>query len=560
MKVLRPKNVTTDTASPEKAQAVIFSSGALFFTHVTQWPPGVQSKDLPALVALSLEDISPFALESLAWGFCSDEESRTLFLYAACLPRISSAEQEAWPLAQQVYPSFLPLVADRSGAPATELPQAGSAGGTGTTTAAPWQTTESVAADTGAFAAASVREGRGAGASAAGSVPSARSDSSASADFTDSDSAGSDFTGSGLAGSRSVGFLPERELLLVGSEVLLLERGQGARWPRRIHSEQIDAAAEDGLTPQAVLEAAAGLLVRARICKDHASAHALLPQLPFWQLEQTALGRRNEVRFLLRGFSGTASPALSVTAAPVVSDAASVTAGTAAPAADVVSGGFENSATAANGTTEENANTASDVAGNGGESAVLQTALVGEEALWQADLRTDDFIAITRKRRLADLRLWYGLCAAAAAAVVLLVLLLAFGWLGIALKERAATLAAQAPAVERIRQDQDLLMRMRQFSADPFAPFNLIGTLKSGKPDPIYFDSIELSGPDAVLVEGQGPTVDAVNAYVRVLEQGGGFRAARQARMNLKDGASVFTLYLQYLGQPEQAQSPQPEG
>lgn len=400
---------------------MVFVPGSLFFTHVMEWPQGLVGADLTAFVALGLEEVSPFALDSLAWGFCCDEASRTLFLYAACLPRIGTGEQEQWPLADHVYPAFMPLLVKREQAP--EAP----------------------------------------------------------------------------AHAR-------RELLQTPGEIVLLEYAAGSRWPHRL-----DAAPVDAQGPHSKVLAAAGrLLARSPFTAASAPAAALpstgaqanaatgspLGEVPMWRLLAAERNRRGEVRFTLEQ--------------PDTAESASADA----------------------------------------KPALLHSVLTGEEALWQADLRDEGFIALARKRRILDLRLWYALCAAAAAAVLLVVLWLAFVWLGSVLEARTTTLAAQGPAVERVRQDQDLLMRMRQFSADPFEPFSLIGALKSTKPETIYFDSIELSAPDSVSVEGQGPTVDSVNAYARGLELSGAYRAARQARMNLKDGASVFTLYLQYLGQP----------
>lgn len=427
---------------------MVLTPGSLFFTHVAHWPEGVQGGDLTALAALTLEDVSPFALESLAWGFCCDEASRTLFLYAACLPRISPQEQEQWVGALHVFPSFLPLLAER---------------------------------------------------------------------------------GEGTAATAT---LPQYELLLAGSEVLLIERASGSRWPRRVRSELIslpadapaavsagaepegeapapDAAGAEALLREAALAAAWRLLRQAGAASlpqsTQSTAGASLPAgVPFWQCETISPDKRGAVRFALRAFGGSAEQA-PVTAAPLAASAA-----------------------------------------KGGSGATLVTRLASEEACWLADLRSEPFIADLRKRRKADLRLWYVLGGAVLAAAVLVLLWLSFWGLGLLLERRSGVLAAQSTAVERVRSDQDLLTRMRQFSAEPFAPFSLIRALSDGKPPAIYFDAIELSGPDSVTVEGQGPTVDAVNAYVRTLEQSGRFKQVRQARMNLKDGVSVFTLYLQY--------------
>lgn len=451
VKKLRTKTNMNRADSPEGGRGVVLSPGALFFTHVMDWPAGVQAKDLPALAALALEDVSPFALDALAWGFCSDAASQTLFLYAACLPRMSAAGQEQWALATHVYPAFLPLIASRA------------------------QKT----------------------------------------------------------GAESLALAPQWELLQVGGEVLLLERTAGSRWPHRIYTE----ALENEESAQAVFSAAARLLVKAGFAATVAAGIEALGDIGFWQFAGAKEGRRHEIRFTLQGVDGSAAKRIMAEATLPKSGANVVT--------EPRQGASDS---------EEGATGQPIAAGLPVADSWVDTLLVGEEALWQADVRTESFITLARKSRIASQRLWCGLCVAAGVAVLLVVALLVFWGLGSMLKTRTQRIAAQASQVERIRQDQDLLMRMRQFSAEPFEPFSLIGVLKATKPDPIYFDSIELIGADSVVVEGQGPTVDAVNAYVRALEQGGGFRSARQARMSLKDGASVFTLYLQYLGKPAPAQ------
>lgn len=485
MKRLRSQHKTAAAEPRVSRPAVVFCSGALFFTHVMEWPTGVAEKDLGALVELALEDVSPFALESLAWGFLADAPTRSVLLYACCLPRVGEAEQSAWQNAGHVFPAFLPLLARR-------LPRTGGA-----------------AADTasGSPATASGSAANGTGVATAVSG----------------------------AGSTDTGEAVEYELLLNGAEVILLEREAGHCWPRRIRVEALGtesspasadvaetgsgaataAAAEAPVTFAAAQAAALRLLAAAGAdCSAALASPAPVvpPFVPFYRLQTVVEEKRGQLRFVLADAASANAFATATTAAePTAAEPAA-----AAPAAPA--------------------------------PLQLQTALESEEVCWQADLRSAAFIALARKRRKSDVRLWHLLCAAAAGAAVLIALWLLHWGLGFEVRQRIALLAVQSPAVERVRQDQDLLTRMRQFSAEPFTPFGLIGGLKGGKPEAIYFDAIELSEPDAIVVEGQGPTVDAVNAYVRSLEQTGDFRAARQARMSLKDGASVFTLYLQHTG------------
>jgi len=84
--------------------------GHYFFCRTVELPEEMEAEALEAFAELSVEELSPFPLEQLAWGYLLDADGRQLFIYAACRPRIPGEEQSGWEAAEQVYPAFLPML------------------------------------------------------------------------------------------------------------------------------------------------------------------------------------------------------------------------------------------------------------------------------------------------------------------------------------------------------------------------------------------------------------------------------------------------------------------
>ncbi len=88
-----------------------FLPGHYFFCRTLALPEEVNGgEELFSFAELSLESLSPFPLEQLAWGYLVDEAARLVFLFAACRPRLPAEALEGWEEAQHVFPSFLPLL------------------------------------------------------------------------------------------------------------------------------------------------------------------------------------------------------------------------------------------------------------------------------------------------------------------------------------------------------------------------------------------------------------------------------------------------------------------
>lgn len=88
--------------------------GHAFFTRAVDVPPGLDKDGLDSFAELSLEEISPFPLEQLAWGWTVDDEHRRIFLFAACKSRLNGLLPSGWTNAIHVFPAFLPLLFHRA--------------------------------------------------------------------------------------------------------------------------------------------------------------------------------------------------------------------------------------------------------------------------------------------------------------------------------------------------------------------------------------------------------------------------------------------------------------
>lgn len=84
--------------------------GHYFFCRAVDVPTEMEPGEVAGFAELTIEELSPFPLEQLAWGYLQDDTERRLFLYAASRTRIPAAEQMDWEQAEFVYPNFLPLV------------------------------------------------------------------------------------------------------------------------------------------------------------------------------------------------------------------------------------------------------------------------------------------------------------------------------------------------------------------------------------------------------------------------------------------------------------------
>lgn len=83
-----------------------------FFTHSFELPEQLPAKELHGFVELSLEGVSPFPLEQLAWGYLSDARSNRVFTYATPWSRISKQKIEKPESFFHAFPGFISCFGD----------------------------------------------------------------------------------------------------------------------------------------------------------------------------------------------------------------------------------------------------------------------------------------------------------------------------------------------------------------------------------------------------------------------------------------------------------------
>ncbi len=91
---------------PEREVAL--TPGELYYCHSFEKPEGAEIGDLAEFAELSLESVSPFPLETLAWGFVPDGRNR-LLVYAASAERLSR-RHENLDVVWHALPSFAPML------------------------------------------------------------------------------------------------------------------------------------------------------------------------------------------------------------------------------------------------------------------------------------------------------------------------------------------------------------------------------------------------------------------------------------------------------------------
>lgn len=90
-------------------QSLLLLPGECFYTRSFLLPEGIAPDDIAAFAELSLEGVSPYPMEHLAWGFFHLPPSRRILVYATSLGRLREIGYETLAGFYQVLPSFIPL-------------------------------------------------------------------------------------------------------------------------------------------------------------------------------------------------------------------------------------------------------------------------------------------------------------------------------------------------------------------------------------------------------------------------------------------------------------------
>lgn len=101
-----------ETSEPEnpvleaRTSRLVMLPSHLFFVRALRLPAGIGADEIPSFVEVALEQISPFTLGQLYYGYFQPPESEDLLMYAAYRKQLAVYEDEEWTEAEQVLPEF----------------------------------------------------------------------------------------------------------------------------------------------------------------------------------------------------------------------------------------------------------------------------------------------------------------------------------------------------------------------------------------------------------------------------------------------------------------------
>lgn len=97
------------TKSTESVETITFVPASHCFIHLAERPAGIEGQELAEFAELTLEALSPFPIEQLAWGYLCGANDDCLLLYAAYKPRLNNDNIAPFPQSGYVLPVFAAL-------------------------------------------------------------------------------------------------------------------------------------------------------------------------------------------------------------------------------------------------------------------------------------------------------------------------------------------------------------------------------------------------------------------------------------------------------------------
>jgi len=94
----------------EKESQIGWVPANVFFSKTIHLPEGVDGDEIASFTELEVEELSPFPLEQLVWGYFADTTQRVVYAFATVKPRVAPILLEKWEDWIHIYPSFLSLI------------------------------------------------------------------------------------------------------------------------------------------------------------------------------------------------------------------------------------------------------------------------------------------------------------------------------------------------------------------------------------------------------------------------------------------------------------------
>jgi len=173
----------------------------------------------------------------------------------------------------------------------------------------------------------------------------------------------------------------------------------------------------------------------------------------------------------------------------------------------------------------------------------LECKLHPREILWDADVRHKDILALERKNRHLQTRLWKAMQLAGVAVLIALLLqMLSMGG-QMFINAREEKLTLRQIESQSVMAKEQQLANLRSFSLTPFRPFEMLGHINDPRPERIYFDAMQATEENIEMkVKGNGPTIIVINNYRDQLAQSGHFKEVLIEDTAASSGKVDFTL------------------
>ncbi len=112
--VQEPSAPATSRSEKKETSGVLLLPSHLFFVRTLELPPGVSAEEITSFVELSLEQMSPFALNQLYYGYYQPPGGSHVLVFAAYRKQLADIDaSEEWIGAEIVLPAFASVLGSR---------------------------------------------------------------------------------------------------------------------------------------------------------------------------------------------------------------------------------------------------------------------------------------------------------------------------------------------------------------------------------------------------------------------------------------------------------------
>lgn len=170
---------------------------------------------------------------------------------------------------------------------------------------------------------------------------------------------------------------------------------------------------------------------------------------------------------------------------------------------------------------------------------------------WYADLRDRAFKEQRQQELKQSGRLWKALSVIAIIAIVMLCLEIVQWSTRGYLDFQAATLAQQAPLVDRLDQQQTFLHKMEDIEQSQMRPFGVLAILNENRPDNITVLRAEAIDSTHYELQAEGTAVNEVNNYVASYQGNPAFSEVKHDIRRSNSGKVIFDLVVTVGQMPE---------